>query len=178
MCIPSYPGCYITEFPVLHSRSLPVIHSKYSSVYMLIPNSLAIPAPSSHKFVRLVCECFCFVCVLSCFSHVRLFATPWTVAHQTPLIHGVIPARILEWVPFSSTRSSRLRSNSCLLWLLHWRVDSLPLSHMERHLGCFLSKFIWKHEHFKFLINSQFPAVSVWEIVASGLYSGLGRIFL
>ena len=24
-------------------------------------------------------------CVISCFSHVRLFATPWTVAHQAPL---------------------------------------------------------------------------------------------
>ena len=27
-------------------------------------------------------------CMLSCFSHVRLFATPWTVAHQAPLSTG------------------------------------------------------------------------------------------
>ena len=27
----------------------------------------------------------CMLCVLSHFSHVWLFATPWTVAHQTPL---------------------------------------------------------------------------------------------
>ena len=27
-------------------------------------------------------------CMLSCFSHVRLFVTPWTVAHQTPLSMG------------------------------------------------------------------------------------------
>ena len=27
-------------------------------------------------------------CVLSCFSHVQLFATPWTVAHQDPLSIG------------------------------------------------------------------------------------------
>ena len=25
------------------------------------------------------------VCVLSCFSRVRLFATPWTIARQSPL---------------------------------------------------------------------------------------------
>ena len=25
------------------------------------------------------------MCVLSCFSHVRLFAMPWTAAHQAPL---------------------------------------------------------------------------------------------
>ena len=28
------------------------------------------------------------VCVLSCFSHVQLCATPWTVAHQAPLSMG------------------------------------------------------------------------------------------
>ena len=27
-------------------------------------------------------------CVLSCFSHVQLFATPWTLAHQAPLSMG------------------------------------------------------------------------------------------
>ena len=42
------------------------------------------------------------VCVLSCFHHVRLFATLWTAAHQAPL-SKVLQARILEWVaiPFS-----------------------------------------------------------------------------
>ena len=34
--------------------------------------------------------------MLSC---VHLFATPWTVAHQAPLVK----ARILEWVAISST---------------------------------------------------------------------------
>ena len=28
---------------------------------------------------------------------VRFFATPWTVAHQPPLVHGIFQARILEW---------------------------------------------------------------------------------
>ena len=28
------------------------------------------------------------VCILSIFSHVRLFATSWTVAHQVPLSMG------------------------------------------------------------------------------------------
>ena len=41
--------------------------------------------------------------VLSLFSHVRLFVTPWTVAHQAPLSMGILQAGILEWVsrPFS-----------------------------------------------------------------------------
>ena len=39
------------------------------------------------------------MCVCMLFSHVRLFATSWNVAHQVPL-HGILQARILEWLPF------------------------------------------------------------------------------
>ena len=60
--------------------------------------------------------------MLSHFSCVRLFVTPWTVAHQAPLsmgfsrweywsgssVHGILQARTLEWVAVSfSRRSSR-----------------------------------------------------------------------
>ena len=38
--------------------------------------------------------------LLSC---VRLFATPWTVAHQAS-VHGIFQARILEWVAISFSR--------------------------------------------------------------------------
>ena len=37
-------------------------------------------------------------CMLSRFSHVQLFVTPWTVAHQASLSMGILQARILEWV--------------------------------------------------------------------------------
>ena len=38
---------------------------------------------------RRVCACVCVcVCVCVSFSHVWLFATPWTVAHQAPLSMG------------------------------------------------------------------------------------------
>ena len=39
-------------------------------------------------------------------SHVRLFATPWTVACQAPLSMGILQARILEWVAMPSSRRS------------------------------------------------------------------------
>ena len=42
--------------------------------------------------------------VLSRFSPVQFFTTPWTVAHQAP-VHGVSQARILEWVAISFSRS-------------------------------------------------------------------------
>ena len=62
-------------------------------------------------------------CMLS-HSVVSNSATPWTVAHQA---HGILQARLLEWVAISSSReSSRLRD----LTLLPWQVDSFPLSHL------------------------------------------------
>jgi len=61
-------------------------------------------------------------CVLSHFSHVQLFATLWTVAHQAPLSMGILQARKLEWVAISSSRGS-----SWLLCLQHWQACSLPL---------------------------------------------------
>ena len=39
-------------------------------------------------------------------SHVRLFATSWTVAYQAPKIHGVFQARKLEWAAISFSRGS------------------------------------------------------------------------
>ena len=40
------------------------------------------------------------------FSHVLLFATPWTVAHQAPLSMGILQARILEWIAMPFSRGS------------------------------------------------------------------------
>ena len=45
--------------------------------------------------------------VLSCFSGVRLFATPWTACGQPgSSVHGIFWARILEWVAISPSRAS------------------------------------------------------------------------
>ena len=49
-------------------------------------------------------------CVQSCFSHVWLFATPRAIAHLAIelSVHGIIQARILEWVAMPSSRKSSL----------------------------------------------------------------------
>ena len=39
-------------------------------------------------------------------SRVRLFVIPWTVAYQAPPVHGILQARILEWVAISFSRGS------------------------------------------------------------------------
>ena len=38
------------------------------------------------------------VCVLSHFSRIRLFVTPWTTAHQGPLSMGILRQEYWEWV--------------------------------------------------------------------------------
>ena len=42
--------------------------------------------------------------ILSCFSHVLLFVTPWTVAHQTPLSMGFSRQEYWSRLPFPTPR--------------------------------------------------------------------------
>ena len=44
--------------------------------------------------------------LISHLSHVYLFETLWTVAHQAPLSMGILQARILKWVTMPSSRGS------------------------------------------------------------------------
>ena len=47
-------------------------------------------------------------------------------------VHGIIPARILEWVAISFSKgSSRPRDRT----MSHWQVDSLPLCHLGSPLS-------------------------------------------
>ena len=61
------------------------------------------------------------MCCAQLLSCVRLFATPWTVAHQAPLSMGILQARILEWFAISSSRGSLQPGDRTAL-----HVDSLP----------------------------------------------------
>jgi len=43
------------------------------------------------------------VVVVQSLSHVQLFVTQWTVAHQAP-VRGISQASILEWIAISFSR--------------------------------------------------------------------------
>ena len=64
------------------------------------------------------------LCLVTC--HVRLFATPWTVAHQAPLSMGVLRARILEWVAMPSSRGSSQPSNWTQVSCIAGRFLTIP----------------------------------------------------
>ena len=78
-------------------------------------------------FLLHVCACV-HACMLSCFSHVQLFGTPWTVASQPPLSMGILQGKILEWVAIPFSRDiPDWGWDPSLLCLLHWQAGSLPL---------------------------------------------------
>ena len=62
--------------------------------------------------------------MLGRFSHVQLFVTPWTTAHQAPL-SGISQARILEWVSISFSNKYVYKSFSTLL-------DRLEKEHQKK----------------------------------------------
>ena len=65
---------------------------------------------------------YVYAAALSCFTHVQLFANPWTVARQAPLSMGFSRQDYWSGLPFSSPRVFPTQgSNSSLL---HWQVDS------------------------------------------------------
>ena len=62
-------------------------------------------------------------------SRVRLFVTPWAVAHQTPLSMGFSRQKYWSGFPFPS--SGDLPPQGSNPHLLNWQADSLPLTHQE-----------------------------------------------
>ena len=74
------------------------------------------------------------LCVLSHFSHVQLFTTPWTIAHQAPL--SMEFSRQEYWMDchFLLQRIFPTQGlNPHLLRLLHRQVNSLPLCRLGRN---------------------------------------------
>ena len=65
--------------------------------------------------------------LLSCFSHVQLCATLWTVALQAPLSMGILQARILEWVACPPPGDSSQAREGTHISDVYWQVGSLPL---------------------------------------------------
>ena len=75
-----------------------------------------------------VCVCVCVVCVCV-LSHVRLFATPWTVARQAPLSMGFPRQEYWSGLPCPSPGVFPTQGQKPgYLGLLHWH--SLPLCHL------------------------------------------------
>ena len=65
-----------------------------------------------------------YACILSRFSCVWQFVTQWTTPGSS--VHGILQARILEWVSWPPPGDLPNPGMECL-YILHWQVGSLPL---------------------------------------------------
>ena len=66
--------------------------------------------------------------MLSCFSHVQLFVTLWSVACQAPLeVHGILQAR--NWTGLLCPPPGDLPNSGIKPTFPAVQADSLPLSH-------------------------------------------------
>ena len=95
--------------------------------------------------------------LLSRFSHVWLFATPWMVAHQSPLSMKFSRQEYWSGLPFPPPRIfPTQRSDSVLLCRLHWQAGSLqgtgdsvpqwlssPVTQMVRKLSAMRWTQVW-----------------------------------
>ena len=62
-------------------------------------------------------------------------------------VHGILQARILDWVAVPSSRgSSQLRDQIHVSCLLHWWIDSLPLSNLGSSLPLYHDGNSYHHQ--------------------------------
>ena len=91
--------------------------------------------------------------VLSHFSHVQLFETLGTVAHQAPSVHGILQAIILEWLLLPCSRVAfqprdQTRVSCTSRWILYHSAT------WEAHI-LFTKKQIPNQHCHQFALNKQ-----------------------
>ena len=113
-------------------------------------NTLAQNTKLGKKRKKLKCKLLFYSLILclhalrSCFSHVQLFVTPWTVAHQVPLSMGFARQEYCSGLPsppladLPNPGSNPLSPSSPVL-----HVDSLPLSHWGFFSNYFFTLSLW-----------------------------------
>ena len=79
--------------------------------------------------------------VISCFSHVRLFATTWTVACQSSLSIGFPQARILEWVAMPLSRGC-ICICVCVYIYMHTHTHKYIYTHKYIHTHIYTHMYI------------------------------------
>ena len=87
-----------------------------------------------HSFSKLlgILELFAHSATQSCLT----LCGPWLIAPPGSPAHGIFQASILVWHAFSTPGIFPTQGlNPSLLHLLHWQVNSLPLSYLRSQMG-------------------------------------------
>ena len=88
---------FLRSLGISEGAQLPISRGWLSN---FMPTSIQQELPGDHTTLKAQSEnCQSLSCIL-------LFVTLWIVAHQPPLTHGILQARILEWVAIPFSRRS------------------------------------------------------------------------
>ena len=88
-------------------------------IYSDEPNSRQTLKFTSYTVLQITPKIFPYACVPSCFSHVQLFVTQWTVACQAPLFMGF--SRQEYWSELPCPPPGDLPDTGIEPWILHCR---------------------------------------------------------
>ena len=102
------------------------------SLKELLPSFCSQQGVEERAFLG-VCTCHFIVFVVSLLCCVQQFCNPKDCSPPGSSVPGISQARVLERVPISF--SAIFPAQGLNLHLLHWQVDSLPLSHRKVHLS-------------------------------------------
>ena len=96
-------------------------------------------------------------------SHVQIFATPWTVAHQAPLLMG-FSRQEYRWcgLPFPSPKDLLFLTQGLNPCLLHCRQILYHLSHQESPLE-HIHAFSLRQKHTN-IMKSSLCFIHTWEL--------------
>ena len=103
------------------------------------------------------CACTHIVIVVYSLSHVWLFVTPWTIAHQIPLSMGFPRQEYWSGLPFPSPGD--LPDPGVKLASPALQADSLPLSHLGSPHTCFKYVFFIYSPHNQTFILFWMPVI-------------------
>ena len=134
--------------------------------------------PNMYFFLSIVKNHYS-ACVLKLLNCVHLFGTLWTRAHQAPLSMGcsrqprqytVVGCHFVlqEIFPIQG-------SNPCLLHLLHWQADSLPLRYLgsPNQIACMHAKSLQSCLTLCDPMDHSLPGSSAHGILQARYWSGL-----
>ena len=134
ICTYIYIYIYICTYTHIHTHTHIQIHIKHKIVWVCFCFSevllfMTYPLTCLLFAVKHLSFIYVSMCAQS-FSHVRLFAIPWTIAHQA--VHGISSEEYWSGLPFPSPGDlPNPGIKPVSLGLLHRQADSLPLSHLR-----------------------------------------------
>ena len=103
------------------------INSELYAAYIITIQYIIIILKSNENYFLNYQLC---VCARSCLT----LCDPMDCSPPGSSVHGILQARIREWVAVPSSReSSRPRDRTCISCLQHWKADSIQLHHQFRY---------------------------------------------